>query len=146
MSVIETNRKKAIIIVTVIAILALVVVVWVFLPRGTPNSQKIAVSNVSIDLGVQSATVNYGVIPPSVNYTVENLNNVDVTTVSLTIDGINSGPVSLIVPSGGSVPTSTFLSNEALSGSTTYNVEFVFTFADGTSETYSTPCTTPESG
>jgi len=97
-------------------------------------------------LGVQSATVNYGVIPPSANYTVENLNNIDVTTVSLSIDGINSGPVSLIVPSGGSVSTSTFLSNEALSGSTTYDVEFVFTFADETYETYSTSCTTPESG
>jgi hypothetical protein len=137
------NRKKA--IITVIAILALLVVVW-FLFQNTPNSQKIIVSNVSIDLGVQSATVNYGVIPPSINYTVENLNNIDVTTVSLSIDGINSGPVSLLVPSGGSVSTSTFLSNEALSGSTTYTVEFVFTFADGTYETYSTSCATPETG
>ena len=137
------NRKKAIIVV--IAILALLVVVWLLF-QNTPNSQKITVSNVSIDLGVQSATVNYGVIPPSINYTVENLNNIDVTTVSLSIDGINSGPVSLIVPSGGSVSTSTFLSNEVLSGSTTYNVEFVFTFADGTSETCSTLCTTPNSG
>ena len=136
------NRKIAIIVV--IAILVLLVVVWLLF-QNTPNSQKITVSNVSIDLGVQSATVNYGVLPPSVNYTVENLNNIDVTTVSLSIDGINSGPVSLIVPSGGSVSTSTFLSNEVLSGSTTYNVEFVFTFADGTYETYSTSCTTPES-
>jgi len=136
------NRKIAIIVV--IAILVLLVVVWLLF-QNTPNSQKITVSNVSIDLGVQSATVNYGVIPPSINYSVENLNNIDVTTVSLSIDGINSGPVSLIVPSGGSVSTSTFLSNEVLSGSTTYNVEFVFTFADGTYETYSTSCTTPES-
>ena len=136
------NRKIAIIVV--IAILVLLVVVWLLF-QNTPNSQKITVSNVSIDLGVQSATVNYGVIPPSINYSVENLNNIDVTTVSLSIDGINSGPVSLIVPSGGSISTSTFLSNEALSGSTTYNVEFVFTFADGTYETYSTSCTTPES-
>jgi hypothetical protein len=136
------NRKIAIIVV--VAILALLVVVWLLF-QNTPNSQKITVSNVSIDLGVQSATVNYGVIPPSINYTIENLNNIDVTTVSLSIDGINSGPVSLLVPSGGSVSTSTFLSNEALSGSTTYNVEFVFTFADGTYETYSTSCTTPES-
>jgi hypothetical protein len=137
------NRKKA--IIGVIAILALLVVVWLLF-QNTPNSQKITLSNVSIDLGVQSATVNYGVIPPSVNYTVENLNNIDVTTVSLSIDGINTGPVPLLVPSGGSVSTSTFLSNEVLSGSTTYNVEFVFTFADGTYETYSTSCTTPESG
>ena len=137
------NRKKAIIVV--IAILALLVVVW-FLFQNTPNSQKIIVSNVSIDLGVQSATVNYGVIPPSVNYTVKNLNNIDVTTVRMNIDGINSGPVSLLVPSGGSVSTSTFLSNEALSGSTTYNLQFIFTFADGTYETCSTSCTTPMSG
>ena len=137
------NRKKA--IIAVIAILVLLVVVW-FLFQNSPNSQKIAVSNVSIDLGVQSATVNYGVLPPSVNYTVENLNNIDVATVSLSVDGIESGPVPLLVPSGGSVSTSTFLSNEALSGSTTYTVEFVFTFADGTYETYSTSCTTPESG
>lgn len=136
------NRKIAIIVV--IAILVLLVVVWLLF-QNTPNSQKITVSNVSIDLGVQSATVNYGVIPPSINYSVENLNNIDVTTVSLSIDGINSGPVSLIVPSGGSVSTSTFLSNEVLSASTTYEVEFVFTFADGTYETYSTSCTTPES-
>jgi hypothetical protein len=137
------NRKNA--IIPVIAILALLVIVW-FLLQNTPNSQKIAVSNVSIDLGVQSATVNYGVLPPSVNYTVENLNNIDVATVSLSVDGINSGPVPLMVPSGGAVSTSTFLSNEALSGSTTYTVEFVFTFADGTYETFSTSCTTPESG
>ena len=136
------NRKIAIIVV--IAILVLLVVVWLLF-QNTPNSQKITVSNVSIDLGVQSATVNYGVIPPSINYSVENLNNIDVTTVSLSIDGINSGPVSLIVPSGGSVSTFTFLSNEVLSASTTYEVEFVFTFADGTYETYSTSCTTPES-
>jgi len=137
------KRKKA--IITVIAILALLVVVW-FLLQNTPNSQKIDVSNVSIDLGVQSATVNYGVLPPSANYTVENLNNIDVSTVSLSVNGIESGPVSLIVPSGDSVSTSTLLSNEALSGSTTYDIEFVFTFTDGTYETYSTSCTTPESG
>jgi hypothetical protein len=141
------NRKKAIIVV--IAILALLVMVGVVLfmmGRNVPNSQKIGVSNVCIDLGVQSATVNYGILPPSVNYTVENLNNIDVTTVSLSIDGINTGPVPLLVPSGRSVSTSTFLSNDALSELTTYNVEFVFTFADGTYETISTSCTTPESG
>jgi hypothetical protein len=137
------NRKKAIIIV--IAILVLLVAVW-FLFQNTPNSQKIAISNLRIDLGVQSENVNYGVSPPVANYTVENLNNIDVTTVSLSIDGIKSGPVSLLVPSGHSVSTSTVLSNEALSGSTTYNVEFVFAFADGTFETYSTSCTTPENG
>ncbi len=137
------SRNRA--IIAVIATLALLVVVW-FVFQNTPNSQKITVSNLSINLGVQSATVNYGVTPPSVNYTVENLKNIDITAVSLNIDGINTGPVPLQVPSGRSVSTSTFLSNEALSGSTTYNVEFVFTFADGTSETYSASCTTPESG
>jgi hypothetical protein len=138
------NRKKAVIII--IATLALLVVVLVFLFLNTPNSQKIAISNLRIDLGVQPENVNYGVTPPVANYTIENLNSIDVTTVSLSIDGVKSGPVSLLVPSGHSVSTSTVLSNEALSGSTTYNVEFVFTFADGTSETYSTSCTTPESG
>jgi hypothetical protein len=137
------NRKKAIIIV--IAILAFLVVLSVFLFRNTPSSQKIAVSNLSIDLGVQPENVNYGVTPPVANYTVENLNNVDVTSVVLSIDGVKSGQASLLIPPSRSVSTSTVLSNEALSASTTYEVEFVFTFADGTSETYSTSCTTPES-
>ena len=137
------NRKKATIIV--IAILALLVVLLVFLFRNTPSSQKIAVSNLSIDLGVQPENVNYGVTPPVANYTVENLNNVDVTSVVLSIDGVKSGQASLLIPPSRSVSTSTVLSNEALSASTTYEVEFVFTFADGTSETYSTSCTTPES-
>jgi hypothetical protein len=137
------NRKKAIIIV--IAILVLLVVVW-FLFQNTPNSQKIAISNLTLDLGVQSDNVNYGTSPPAANYTIENLNNIDVTTVSVSIDGITSGPSTLLVPAGHSVSTYTTLSNEALSASTTYNVEFVFIFTDGTSESYSTSCTTPESG
>ena len=137
------NRKKATIIV--IAILALLVVLLVFLFRNTPSSQKIAVSNLIIDLGVQPENVNYGVTPPVANYTVENLNNVDVTSVVLSIDGVKSGQASLLIPPSRSVSTSTVLSNEALSASTTYEVEFVFAFADGTSETYSTSCTTPES-
>ncbi len=135
-------RKKAAIVVAILA-LSVVVGVILLMMGQTPNSQKIAVSNVSIDLGVQSATVNYGVIPPSVNYTVENLNNIDVTTVSISIDGTNYAQASLSVPSGRSVSTSTFLSGVVLSGSTNYDFEFTFTFADGTSETYSTSCATP---
>ena len=137
------DRKKAVIIV--IAILALLVAVW-FLFQNTPNSPKIAISNLKLDLGVQSDNVNYGVSPPAANYTIENLNNIDVATVSVTIDGITSGPSTLIVPAGHSVSTYTLLNNEALSASTTYNIEFVFTFTDGTSETYPTKCTTPQSG
>jgi hypothetical protein len=137
------DRKKAVIIV--IAILALLVIVW-FLFQNTPNSPKIAISNLKLDLGVQSDNVNYGVSPPAANYTVENLNSIDVATVSVTIDGITSGPSTLIVPAGNSVSTYTLLNNEALSASTTYNIEFVFTFTDGTSETYPTKCTTPQSG
>jgi len=137
------NRKKA--AIAVFAILALLVLVGVvlFMMGNVPNSQKIAVSNVSLDLGVQSATVNYGVIPPSVNYTVENLNNIEVATVSVSIDGTNHAQTSLSVPPGYSVSTTTFLSDIVLSASTNYNIEFVFTFADGTSKTYSTSCRTP---
>jgi len=137
------NRRKA--VIAVFAILALLVLVGVvlFMMGNVPNSQKIAVSNVSLDLGVQSATVNYGVIPPSVNYTVENLNNIEVATVSVSIDGTNHAQTSLSVPPGYSVSTTTFLSDIVLSASTNYNIEFVFTFADGTSKTYSTSCTTP---
>jgi hypothetical protein len=137
------DRKKAVIIV--IAILVLLVAVW-FLFQNTPSSPKIAISNLKLDLGVQSDNVNYGVSPPAANYTIENLNNIDVATVSVTIDGITSGPSTLIVPVGNSVSTYTTLNNQALSPSTTYNIEFVFTFTDGTSETYSTSCTTPQSG
>jgi hypothetical protein len=72
---------------------------------------------------------------------VENLYNVDVTGVSLSIDGIKSGQESIIVPSGHSVSVYTVLSS-AVSGSTTYDIEFVFTFVDGTSDTYSTTYTT----
>ena len=120
------NRKKAIIIV--IAILALLVVLLVFLFRNTPSSQKIAVSNLSIDLGVQPENVNYGVTPPVANYTVENLNNVDVTSVVLSIDGVKSGQASLLIPPSRSVSTSTVLSNEALSASTTYERRICFHF------------------
>jgi hypothetical protein len=135
------NRKKA--AIAAIAILALLVLVGVVLFMKGGNAPKIAVSNVSIDMGVQSATVNYGVIPPSVNYTVKNLNNIEVVTVSVSIDGTNHAQTSLAVPPGHSVSITTFLSDIVLSASTNYNIEFVFTFADGTSETYSTSCTTP---
>jgi hypothetical protein len=110
---------------------------------GNSNSTKIVVSNVSLDLGVQSVNVNYGVRPPSVNYTVQNLNNIEVANVSVGINGTNHAQTSLPVPPGNSVSTTTFLSDIILSASTNYNIKFVFTFADGTSETYSTSCTTP---
>ena len=134
------NRKKAVIVVIVVLAL-LGVVIWLMM-RGNPNSQKIAVSNLRIDLGVQSDNVNYGVSPPAANYTVENLYNVDVTSVSLSIDGVEFGQGSLIVPPGHSVSAYTVLSS-AVSESTTYDIEFVFTFADGTFDTYSTSYTTP---
>ena len=134
------NRKKAVIVV--IAVFALLgVVVW-FMMGGNPNSQKIAVSTLRIDLGVQSDNVNYGTSPPAANYTVENLYNADVTSVSLSIDGVEFGQGSLIVPPGHSVSAYTVLSS-AVSESTTYDIEFVFTFADGTFDTYSTSYTTP---
>ena len=134
------NRKKAVIVV--IAVLALLgVVIWLMM-GGTPNSQKIAVSNLRIDLGVQSDSVNYGTSPPAANYTVENLYSADVTSVSLSIDGIKSGQDSILVPPRHSVSAYTVLSS-AVSGSTTYDIDFVFTFADGTSDTYSTSYTTP---
>ena len=134
------NRKKG--VIAVIVVLALLgVVIWLMM-RGNPNSQKIAVSNLRIDLGVQSDNVNYGTSPPAANYTVENLYNVDVTSVSLSIDGIKSGQDAILVPPGQSVSAYTVLSS-AVSGSTTYDIEFVFTFADGTSDTYSTTYTTP---
>jgi hypothetical protein len=136
------NRKKAVIVVIVVsALLGMVGVVW-FMMGGNPNSQKIAVSNLRIDLGVQSDNINYGVSPPAANYTVENLYNADVTSVSLSIDGVEFGQGSLIVPPGHSVSAYTVLSS-AVSGSTTYDIEFVFTFADGTFDTYSTSYTTP---
>jgi hypothetical protein len=134
------NRKKAVLVVIVVLAL-LGVVIWLMM-GGDSNSQKIAVSNLRIDLGVQSDNINYGTSPPAANYTVENLYNVDVTFVSLSIDGIKSGQDSIIVPPGHSVSAYTVLSS-AVSGLTTYNIEFVFTFADGTSDTYSTSYTTP---
>jgi hypothetical protein len=138
------NRKKKVTLaIAVIALLVLVGVVLFLIGGNVPNSQKIAVSNVSLDLGVQSATVNYGVIPPSVNYTVENLNNIDTTTVAVEIDGTNYAQTSLSVPPGNSVSTTTFLSDIVLSATTNYDIKFVFTFTDGRSETYSTSCTTP---
>jgi hypothetical protein len=138
------RRKKAVIaVIAITALLVLVGIVLLMMGGNVANSQKIAVSNVSLDLGVQSAAVNYGVTPPSVNYTVENLNNIEVATVSVSIDGTNHAQTSLSVPPGHSVSTTTFLSDAVLSRSTNYNIEFVFTFTDGTSETYSTSCTTP---
>ena len=138
------KRKKAVtVVIAILALLVLVGVVLFMMGGNVPNSQKIAVSHVSIDLGVQSATVNYGVMPPSVNYTVENLNKIEVATVSVSIDGTNYAQTSLSVPPGHSVSTTTFLSDIVLSPSTNYNIEFVFTFADGTSKTFATSCMTP---
>ncbi len=141
---IEMNRKKAAIVAVALLVLLVIVGVILFMMgQNAPNSQKIAVSNVSIDLGVQSTNVNYGVIPSHVNFTVENLNNVDITNVNMHIDG-NNYPQTLTVPPGNSLSTSVFLSESAvLSRSTSYTIEFVFTFADGTSETHSTSCMTP---
>jgi hypothetical protein len=136
------NRKKAAIIaIVVLVLLGTAVVVW-FMMGGNSNSPKIAVSNLRIDLGVQSDNVNYGTSPPAANYTVENLYSADVTSVSLSIDGINSGQDSILIPPGHSASAYTVLSS-AVSGSTTYAIEFVFSFADGTWDTYSTTYTTP---
>jgi hypothetical protein len=138
----KMNRKKAAVVVIVVSILlGMVGVVW-FMMGGNLNSQKIAVSNLRIDLGVQSDNVNYGTSSPTANYTVENLYNVDVTSVSLSIDGVKSGQDSLLILPGHSVSAYTVLSS-AVSESTTYDIEFVFTFADGTSDTYSTSYTIP---
>ncbi len=137
------HRKKVVIaVIAILALLALVGVALFLMGGNVHNSQKIVVSNVSLDLGVQSATVNYGITPPSVNYTVRNLNNIEVATVSVSINGTNHAQTSLQVPPGSSESTTTFLSDIVLSASTSYNIEFVFTFADGTSETYSTSCRT----
>jgi hypothetical protein len=83
--------------------------------------------------------------PPIADYVIENLNSIDVTNVSFGVDGIKYGPKSIVIPAGHSVITSTVLINQTLSASTTYNIEFAFTFKDETYETYSTSYTTPES-
>ena len=128
------------------AISALLVVVLVFSFSEPPNVEKIAISNFRVDLGVQTESLNYGGLrPPVAHYYIDNLNSVDVTNVSLSVDGIKYGPISLVIPSGQSVTTSTVLANQTLSASTTYNVEFVFIFEDETYETYSTSYTTSES-
>jgi hypothetical protein len=138
------NRKIALIIV--MAISALLVVVLVFSFSEPPNVEKIAISNFRVDLGVQTESLNYGGLrPPVAHYYIDNLNSVDVTNVSLSVDGIKYGPISLVIPSDQSVTTSTVLANQTLSASTTYNVEFVFIFEDETYETYSTSYTTSES-
>ena len=138
------NRKIALIIV--MAISALLVVVLVFSFSEPPNVEKIAIPNFRMDLGVQTESLNYGGLrPPVAHYYIENLNSVDVTNVSLSVDGIKYGPISLVIPSDQSVTTSTVLANQTLSASTTYNVEFVFIFEDETYETYSTSYTTSES-
>ena len=138
------NRKIALIIV--MAISALLVVVLVFSFSEPPNVEKIAISNFRVDLGVQTESLNYGGLrSPVAHYYIDNLNSVDVTNVSLSVDGIRYGPISLVIPSGQSVTTSTVLANQTISASTTYNIEFVFIFEDETYETYSTSYTTSES-
>ena len=138
------NRKRALIIV--VAVSALLVVVLFFSFSEPPNVEKIAISNFRVDLGVQTESLNYGGLrPPVAHYYIDNLNSVDVTNVSLSVDGIKYGPISLVIPSDQSVTTSTVLANQTLSASTTYNVEFVFIFEDETYETYSTSYTTSES-
>ena len=137
------NRNRSLIIVTAISVLLVVVLFFSF--SEPPHAKKIAISNFRIDLGVQSESLNYGGLRPSVaHYIVENLNSDDVTNVSLSVDGIKYGPVSLLIPSCQSVTTSTVLVNQTLSASTTYNIEFVLIFEDETYETYSTSYTTSE--
>ncbi len=141
---VEMKRKRlAIAAFVILALLVLVVVVLFMIGVSPFNSERIEVSNVSLDLGVQSATVNYGVMPPSVNYTVKNLSSIEIVAVSVSIDGVSHAQTSLSVPSEHMVSTTTFLSDIALSPSTDYSIRFGFTFADGTSETCSTSCRTP---
>jgi hypothetical protein len=136
------NRKKASMAALVIGAL-LILVFILFMVGWNPPTQKIALSNITMDVGVQSSNVNYGIIPPSVNYTVKNLNTIEITTVNVSIDGTNHAQTSLIVPPSTSVSTTTFLSDITLSASTNYNIQFIFTFADATTETYSTSYKTP---
>jgi hypothetical protein len=138
------NRNRALIIV--VAVSALLVVVLFFSFSDPPTIEKIAISNFRIDLGVQSEGLNYGGLrPPVAHYIIENLNSVDATNVSLSVNGISYEPISLLIPSSQSVTTSTILTNQNISASTTYNIEFVLIFEDETYETYSTSYTTPES-
>ncbi len=137
------NRKNKAIVAIAISALLVIVGVVLFIMGGTVPSQKIAVSNVSIGLGVQSTTINYGVTPPSVNFTVENLNDIEITMVNMHIDD-TSYQQTMTIPPGQSVSTSVSLSEDAvLTRATNYDIEFVFTFADGSSETHSASCTTP---
>ena len=74
------KRKKAVIVFAAVLTL-LLVAIFVFLMMGgnVPNPPKAAVSNVSMDVGIQKDYANYGIMPPSVNYTVKNLNSIDIT-------------------------------------------------------------------
>ena len=137
------DRKNArILAAAFLALLVVAAIVFIMMGGNVPDSPKIVVSNVSMDVGILSDYVNYGVMPSSVNYTVKNLNNIDITTVRISVDGTNYTETSLLVPVGHVVSTTTFLSNVVLSKSTNYNIEFVFTFADRTYQTYPTSCMT----
>jgi hypothetical protein len=139
------NRKVAIIISTVVVLASAIGTVLVIQSLFLANPQKFEVSNLTLTYGPQTLYgINLGGTQSVLRFTVRNLYSSSLTTVGITVDGVNYGMSTLQIPAGQMQEESLSVKNMVLSSSTTYAVGLTFTFADGSYQTYSGSYTTPQ--
>jgi hypothetical protein len=141
----KTDRKVAIII-SVICIGLVTVVVLVMQNSSVLNTRQFEVTSMELTYGPQtiSGVSITGSVQPVIRFTVKNLHNSYLTTVGLSVNGVNQGLQTLQVPPGQIQDESISLKNVPLSSVTAYPIEMTFTFGDGSYQTYSESYTTPQ--
>jgi hypothetical protein len=104
-------------------------------PSGSTNgaTQKIEVEDLNLSYDPRAAA----------DFTVTNLYDSQLTTIGLTVNGVNCGLSTPNLPAGQAQDESLPLQNVALSSLTTYNVKLTFTWADNTYQDYSGSYATP---
>jgi hypothetical protein len=141
------HKKAVMVIASASVILALVAGLVVFSQDSFLfGKQKIEVDNVQLYLESQTLTGN-SISDSSrtfMSFTVRNLYSSCLTTVGLTINGVNSGALTFELPQGQTRDISLHVPNLILCSSTTYDVKLTFKFADGNHQDFSCTCTTPE--
>lgn len=133
------NRNIAIIAVFVVALALVASLVLLGLNPSFLNPQKFEVTNMILTYGSQA----YSSFQSFIVFTVRNLDDSYLNTVSVTIDGVHFGLSTLQLPPGQTQEKSLPLNNLVLSSSKTYGITLTFTFADGKYQTHSGSYTTP---
>lgn len=138
------NRK--VVIITILAVVLALITGFVLFGQNSSffDPQKFEVSNMRLTYEFNIAPALGGSPQAIIGFTVRNLHNSYLTTVGLTIDGVNYGLSTLQVPPGQTQEESLPLNNLALSSSKTYSTKLTFTFADGKYQTYSGSYATPQ--